>query len=411
MTLSKSTGLHKRDRTKEYGRIDQRYCGGTVDAPNPTGQMDQQVFKASSGGKSDSCSVQEWLQSIQDGHLPDRLSEVDQVIDGSIGALKDALENVINTNRAVPLFEFRNLAGVKAGDMKDKVTKAEQAVIDYHHAMGNPPRLTRTKRSLRSVVSKRQDDCSSPVPTAPSAPTSKLTCTGVDNTKWMGRDALNNVIPTFCEDAEKQGVQDKDSGSLVRSYNEGGPDAVTLSMDWPSGADFKPKKDDCVGFMSTVMDSCDGNDPDHNPLNWKHGGYNQVGDVRYNVVPTAERYKAGTCSMHVHEEDYFSGVDGPGTSRSHTYYLRVEAKDSADKTVATVGNDAEAGDANPYHLKGFYNDLVMTPEAQGGDYIQFTIGDQSWRTTDGDGVPSCKVGGWDADYSPVGRDMDCVFHC
>ena len=151
-----------------------------------------------------------------------------------------------------------------------------------------------------------------------------------------------------------------------------------------------------MGFMSAAMDSCDGKDPDHDLLNWKHGGYNQV---------------AGTCSMHVHEEDYFSGVNGPGTSRSHTYYLRVEAKDSADKTVATVDNDAEAGDANPYHLKGFYNDLVMTPEAQGGDYIQFTIGDQSWRTTDGDGVPSCKVGGWDADYSPVGRDMDCVFHC
>lgn len=350
------------------------------------------------------------MQSVQDGHSPDRLSEVDQVIDGSIGGLKDALENVIDTDRAVPLFEFRNLAGVKAGDMKDKVTKAEQAIIDYHHAMGNPPRLTRTKRSLRSVVSKRQDECVSPTPTASVAPTPELTCKGVDTTEWMGRDALNNVIPIFCEDAEKQEVLDKDSASLVRSYNEGGPDAVTLSMDWPPGADFKPKKDFCVGFMSTVMDSCDGNDPVHNPLNWKHGGYNQVGDVRYNVIPTAERYKSGTCSMHVHEEEYFSGVDGPGTSRSHTFYLRVDTRDSDGQTVATVDNDVEAGDANPYNLVGYYNDLVMTPEAQ-GDYIQFALGDQYWRTTDEDGVPSCTVGGWDGDYSPVGRDMDCVFYC
>lgn len=326
--------------------------------------MDRQVFALSSGGKSASCSVQEWIQSIQDVRSPDRLTEVDKVIDGSIGGYKDTLENVINTDRAVPLFEFRSLAGVKPGAMVDYVTKAEQAIIDYHQAMGNPPRLTRTKRSLRSVVSKRQDDCVSPIPTP------KLTCTGVDNTKWMGRNALNNAIPTFCEDAEKQGVQDKDSASIVRSYDEGGVDAVTLSMDWPSGADFKPKKDDCVGFMGTVMDSCDGNDPDHNPINWKHGGYNQVGDVRYNVVPTAERYKAGTCSMHVHEKEFFLGADWPGTSRSHTFYLRVDDKDCDDNTVATVDSDVEAGDANPYHLKGYYNDLKMTPEAQ-SDYIKF----------------------------------------
>ena len=243
------------------------------------------------------------------------------------------------------------------------------------------------------------------------APTPQLTCNGVDNTKWMGRDALNGVIPTFCQDAETQGVQDKDSASLVRSYNSGGPDAVTLSMDWPSGADFRPNKDDCAGFMSTVMDSCDGNDPDHNPLNWKHGGYNQVGDVRYNVFPTAQRYKAGTCSMHVHEEEYFEGVDGPGTERTHTFYLRIDAKDADKNQVASVDNDVEAGDSNSYHLQGYYNDLVMTPEAQGGNYIQFTLGDQSWKSSDGDGIPGCTVGGWDADYSPVGRDMDCSFRC
>ena len=374
--------------------------------------MDGQTFKTSnSEGGSDSCTVQEWIQSIQDGTSPDRLSEVDKIIDGSIGGLKDALENVINTDRAVPLFEFRRLPGVKSTDIKDRVTNAEQALIDYHHALGAVPRFVRTVRSARSVVSKRQDPCSSPDPSPTPVATPQLTCNGVDTTNWMGRDALNNVIGTFCADAEAQGVQDKDSGSLQRSYNGGGPDEVSLSMDWPSGADFKPKKDDCVDYMSTVMDSCDGNEPDKNPLNWKHGGYNQVGDVRYNVVPTKERYVAGTCSMHVHEEEYFSGVDGPGTSRSHTFYLRIKAKDADGNTVTTVDNDAEAGDGNSYHLPGYYNDMVITPEAQGGDYVQFTIGDQSWHSSQADGVPRCKVGGWDGDYSPVGRDMDCFFLC
>ena len=146
--------------------------------------MDKQIFSLSSDGKSDKCSVQEWMQSIEDGRSKDRLSEADEVIDGSVGGLKDALENVLNTNRAVPLFEFRNLAGVKAADMKDKVTKAEQAVIDYHNTLGNPPRLTRTKRSARSVVSKRQDPCGSSSPTTsptPATTTSKSTPTCAGN--------------------------------------------------------------------------------------------------------------------------------------------------------------------------------------------------------------------------------------
>ncbi|KAL8865655.1 MAG: hypothetical protein Q9174_006772, partial [Haloplaca sp. 1 TL-2023] len=270
--------------------------------------------------------------------------------------------------------------------MQNKVTDAEKAIVDYHKVLSRPPK---SKRSLRSVVTKRQDEYVSPSPTNPVAPSSKLTCTGVNTTKWMGREALNEVIPTFCQDAEMQGVQDKDSGSLVRNYHDGAYDAVTLSIDWPSGGSFKPKKDSCIAAMTTVMDSCDGNDPTRNPLNWKHGGSNQQGDAKYNIAPTTQRYKAGTCSMHVHEKEFFFGIDGPGTEREHTFYLRVEAKDADGKVVATVDNDAEAGDANPYHLKGYYNDLVMTPEAR-GDYIQFVLGKQNWRTTDGSGVPSCK---------------------
>lgn len=31
---------------------------------------------------------------------------------------------------------------------------------------------------------------------------------------------------------------------------------------------------------------------------------NQVGDVRYNVVSTAQRYKAGTCSMYTKKSTF-----------------------------------------------------------------------------------------------------------
>jgi hypothetical protein len=243
----------------------------------------------------------------------------------------------------------------------------------------------------------------------PPPPVAKLTCTGIDNTKWMARDALRDAIDRFCVEAEAQGVQDKDSGSLTRNCNQGGPDQVTLSIDWPSGSTtFKPRKDECVGYITPVVDDCDG-DNAGNPMDWKHGGSNQMGDVRYDVFPTAERYLASICSMHVAEEDEFSSVDGPSMERHHTFHISVDAKDGKGKSFAGTGNNmVEAGAGNPYRIKGFYAPLEITPEAQ-NSYIQFTDGGQSWTTAKGDGIPRCQVGDWNGEYSPVTRNMDCFF--
>ncbi|KAL8918373.1 MAG: hypothetical protein Q9208_007392 [Pyrenodesmia sp. 3 TL-2023] len=379
--------------------------------------MDQQTFTVSSSGDdghSQSCTVKEWIKSIQDKVSPDRLSEIDQVIDGSIGGLKDVSEKILDTDQLVPLFEFRRLAGVKAGQMEDLVANAEQAVIDYHSKyaslyrplQSNPGRFKRRSEEPRFVYSKRQNPC------RPSED-HELTCFGVETTKWMGKDALDNAIRTFCEEAEKQGVQDKDSGSLVRNYNDGGPDQVMLSMDWPSGSSFKPSKDECAKHMTTTADSCDGGDPGRNPLNWKHGGWTQVAEVRYNIFPTQQRYKTGTCSVHVHEKESFIGIDGPGTKRVFSFHLDVDAKDADGQRFAGTedGHAAGAGDGDPYVLYAYYEPMLMTPQAQGGDYIQFKLGDQSWTTATSDGTARCQLGDWDSDYSPVARDMDCFFLC
>lgn len=143
-------------RIDRLGRIDSTFCTGTLDAPHPNGQMDRQKFILSTDdGRSASCTVQEWIQSIQDGHSPDRLTTLDQIIDGQVGAFKDALENVLNTNRAVPLFEFRRLRKVKAGDMQSRVASAEQAILDYHHAHASPPRFMRRRRDANHANIKR----------------------------------------------------------------------------------------------------------------------------------------------------------------------------------------------------------------------------------------------------------------
>jgi hypothetical protein len=146
-------------------------------------------------------------------------------------------------------------------------------------------------------------------------------------------------------------------------------------------------------------------------MNWKHGGSLQLGQVKYNIFPTKERYLPGACSMHLYEVERWTGVDGPGTKRSHKFTLKVDAKDGASKIIGgSGGKSVEAGDNNPYDLKLYYTTLEMKPEAQGGDYIQFTLGSQSWTTNTVDGTPRCNTGGWDGDYSPsVCWNLYCIF--
>ena len=85
-----------------------------------------------------------------------------------------------------------------------------------------------------------------------------LTCTtGANgNNKFLARDDLNNQIGTFCDVAAQQGVQDYDSGSIVRTYNQGQRYEVILAMDWPSGQDITQNmKQNCIDGITLIMDS------------------------------------------------------------------------------------------------------------------------------------------------------------
>jgi len=143
--------------------------------------MNGQKFQVSSNDKTKSCTVHKWIQSVQDGNSPDRLSE-DQLINGSIGGLKGALENVLNTNRAVPLFEFRRLPSVKTGDMKGCVDKAEKAVISYHEANAKPPaRFIRKRLDTKFSNIKRQGSPACAAPSNTGFQTTPIPSAGADS--------------------------------------------------------------------------------------------------------------------------------------------------------------------------------------------------------------------------------------
>ncbi|KAF2737497.1 hypothetical protein EJ04DRAFT_561651 [Polyplosphaeria fusca] len=257
-----------------------------------------------------------------------------------------------------------------------------------------------------------------PTPTPPPQPDQGRKCSGVDNKVWMGRDAMADAIDKFCADAGSQGGHDKDSGNIMREYNADSPDHIVLSIDWPQEVDFKADEKSCHDHMYDIMEDCDGNDP-ANPMNWKHGGTKGVDWTVYNLTPKTEKYQPGVCHYHVHEIEEWEGVDSPGFSRKWWFYLQVELNDANGDKVGGTGDDhVEAGDTFPLKVPGYYQELSMTPEAQGGDYIQFNMGSAAWTTkdeheTDDDKnvVPGCNVGGFDGDYSPAGRDMDCWIQC
>lgn len=246
-------------------------------------------------------------------------------------------------------------------------------------------------------------------------------CKGLNNVNWMGRDALKGAIDKFCGDAVAQGLPDPapehKAQSVTRYYNEGGPDKVGISFEWHN-LSFKLAKDPCIASLTTVMDSCDGDNPKDNPLNWKHGGDNDVGDGWYSILPNATRYRHGTCSAHIREQKYFHGWNGHGTKTNFRFWLQFYPKDSVGTTLpgGTDIRDVEAGQfgGNPYKYEGYYNPLLLTPEIRGGDYIQFNIGKQAWTTKDTTGVRKCTVGGYELQPGRIdlmAREMDCSFEC
>lgn len=107
-------------------------------------------------------------------------------------------------------------------------------------------------------------------------------------------------------------------------------------------------------------------------------------------------------------------MDGPGTERHWSYGIeKAIMKDGAGNEIGRLGFKKDSGDGDP-QPEGDGNPLnwetklpeklAITSEAQGNprDYIQFTIGGQSWKSSDPDeGTPRCNVGGWTSRYSPA----------
>jgi Alpha-galactosyl-binding fungal lectin len=100
-----------------------------------------------------------------------------------------------------------------------------------------------------------------PAPT-PVPPVEELKCHGVSGDTWMlSRDKAVSAAEQFCS----QDVKDQE-------YFQDSADSVKLSAHHPHDSITLSAINDCVGDFKLIIDSCDGNDPNNNPHNYKFGG-------------------------------------------------------------------------------------------------------------------------------------------
>ncbi|MCJ1273886.1 hypothetical protein MMC21_001679 [Puttea exsequens] len=80
-------------------------------------------------------------------------------VDSSIGSFGDALENVLNTNRAVPLFEFRGLENLETWELDKFANAVKRNVVDLYNQFGTAPRRRKKQTSnMRSPIQHRDND-------------------------------------------------------------------------------------------------------------------------------------------------------------------------------------------------------------------------------------------------------------
>lgn len=91
---------------------------GTLEAPIPTSRLDKQTFYVLSSTGDDAGTpypllVTDWVKGIEAGDSPDGLTKLDRHIDGSIGNLATALENIPGTQKPCLYSNFANLLELK----------------------------------------------------------------------------------------------------------------------------------------------------------------------------------------------------------------------------------------------------------------------------------------------------------
>jgi hypothetical protein len=96
-------------------------------------------------------NIKQWIEGIGIGNPgPDLLSAFDKNFDASIGGLNTATEKMYNSERVVPLFEFRDLDPLKTTDFGSFMGAVDISIQALHQQFATQP--------ARKIRVKRQSD-------------------------------------------------------------------------------------------------------------------------------------------------------------------------------------------------------------------------------------------------------------
>ena len=112
-------------------------------------------------------NIKSWIQGIGLGSpSPDALSKFDESIDKSIGGLGGKMEKMYNSQRSVPLFEFRDLFDKKTSEIEKFMKDVDSAIQKLHKDFADA-----SKKKKRDVPA----NCTLPDAPAESSPTTPAT--------------------------------------------------------------------------------------------------------------------------------------------------------------------------------------------------------------------------------------------
>lgn len=177
--------------------------------------------------------------------------------------IKEVNGDLAKLNDAYKDYDSMTAALIKMGEDDVKYQGLSITWIRMMHPKGSgyTPMADAVIDNVLRYGASGEDDSNGSTPPTPNG----TKCTGTGNNKFIGRDDMNDKLGKFCADAATQKVQDKDSGSTVRKYNEGTRYEVSISMDWPSGQDITNNmEDNCKHYMTSIMDGKLFNNPPQN---------------------------------------------------------------------------------------------------------------------------------------------------
>lgn len=258
---------------------------GSGDYPDPD-QPDLQFFKPDTS------------YSDSDGELKRRMEEYAPLVEKRRAALAEIehqnfqteLYNSILFNSANPGAEVKHKLDRRnpsppncPGDTDDEIQPASIGLPDWVGKMFHPNELghyTIASFALQTLVDTRAAVLDVEAPSCEVQ--DDFTCwQGEGNKAYSSADLLNEDYKTFCKGVAKPSGE---SGwSSIKTFHKGTPDETQflISLD---GTSTSFSESDCEKYMSTIINSCDGNDPD-NPMDWKFGGQYKHGDWTYQVNP------------------------------------------------------------------------------------------------------------------------------